>query len=84
MLSVGERRAGVKRKSPLPVTRQCRLLDINRSGYYYQPKGISDLDIGLMKMIDRHDLEAPFYGARKIAVWLKSRGYSVNRKRVMS
>ena len=77
-----ERRAGVKRKSPLPVTQRCRLLDINRSGYYYQPKGISDLDIGLMKMIDRHYLEAPFYGARKIATCLRSQGHVVNRKRV--
>ena len=35
-----------------------------------------------MKMIDRHYLEAPFYGARKIAVQLKNDGYTVNRKRV--
>jgi putative transposase len=35
-----------------------------------------------MKLIDRGYLAAPFYGSRKIAVWLKSRGHHVNRKRV--
>lgn len=35
-----------------------------------------------MKMIDRQYLATPFYGARKIAAWLKSQGQIVNRKRV--
>ena len=35
-----------------------------------------------MKLIDRQYLATPFYGARKIAAWLKSQGYLVNRKRV--
>jgi putative transposase len=35
-----------------------------------------------MKLIDRQYLETPFYGARKLAAWLKSQGQTVNRKRV--
>jgi putative transposase len=58
------------------------LLDISRSGLYYQPVGISEEDLTLMKLIDRQYLATPFYGARKIAVWLKSQGHRVNRKRV--
>jgi putative transposase len=58
------------------------LLDISRSGLYYQPKGISEEDLTLMKLIDRQYLATPFYGARKIAAWLKSQKYGVNRKRV--
>ena len=34
-----------------------------------------------MKLIDRQYLATPFYGSRKIAAWLKSQNYSVNRKR---
>jgi putative transposase len=65
------------------VARQCHLLGINRSGLYYQPKGHSDDDLMLMKLIDRQYLATPFYGARKIAVELKKqKGLSVNRKRV--
>jgi putative transposase len=66
----------------LSVVRQCSLLGISRSGWYYQPKGVSEEDLALMKLIDRQYLAVPFYGARKIAVWLKSQGHRVNRKRV--
>jgi len=66
----------------LSVVRQCKLLYISRSGLYYQPAGISEEDMTLMKLIDRQYLATPFYGARKIAAWLKSQGRQVNRKRV--
>ena len=68
--------------SSLSIVRQCKLLDISRSGLYYQPKEISEEDLILMKLIDRQYLATPFYGARKIAAWLKSGGQRVNRKRV--
>jgi putative transposase len=58
------------------------LLDISRSGLYYQPVGISEEDLTLMKLIDRQYLSTPYYGARKIAACLKSQGHLVNRKRV--
>jgi putative transposase len=66
----------------LSVVRQCKLLYISRSGLYYQPAGISEEDMTLMKLIDRQYLFTPFYGGRKIAAWLKSQGRQVNRKRV--
>jgi putative transposase len=73
----------VDRQHPsLSIVRQCRLLDISRSGLYYQPKGISEEDLTLMKLIDRQYLATPFYGARKITACLKSRGQRVNRKHV--
>ncbi len=82
-LNLERRREAVDHEHPsLSVVRQCRLLDIGRSGLYYQPKGISEEDLALMKLIDRQYLATPFYGARKIAAWLKSQGHRVNRKRV--
>jgi len=35
-----------------------------------------------MKLIDHQYMATPFYGARKIAAWLKSERHNVNRKRV--
>ena len=71
-----------RRQHPsLSVVRQCRLLGISRSGLYYQPKGVSEEDLGLMELIDRQYL-APFYGSRKVVAWLKSQGKWVNRKRI--
>jgi putative transposase len=71
-----------RRRPSLSVVRQCQLLDISRSGLYYQMVGISDEDLNLMKLIDKQYIATPFYGARKIAAWLKSERYSVNRKHV--
>ena len=82
-MSVERRRTIVDRRHPsLSAVRQCQLLDISRSGLYYQPAGISEEDLTLMKLIDRQYLARPFYGARRIAAWLKNQGYTVNRKRV--
>ena len=73
----------VDRQHPsLSVVRQCRLLNISRSGLYYQTKGLSEEDITLMKLIDRQYLTTPFYGARKIVACLNKKEYKVNRKRV--
>jgi len=71
-----------RRHLSLSVVRQCKLLGISRSGLYYQPAGISEEDLTLMKMMDRQYLATPFYGARRMAAWLKHQGYRVNRKRV--
>jgi putative transposase len=43
---------------------------------------VSEEDLTLMKLIDRQYLATPFYGARRIAAWLKNQGYTVNRKRI--
>ena len=50
------------RNPSLSLVRQCTLLDISRSGLYYQPVGISEEDLNLMKLIDRQYLATPFYG----------------------
>ena len=66
-MSVERRRALVDRRHPsLSVVGQCRLLDISRSGLYYQPKGISVEDLNIMKLIDHQYLATPFYGTRKM------------------
>jgi putative transposase len=81
-----QRRAGVDRESGSgkapSIVRRCELLEISRSGLYYRPKGVSEEELGLMKIIDRQYLATPFFGARKMAAWLKDKGYIVSRKRV--
>jgi putative transposase len=79
-----QRRAGVKHQHPsLSVTSQCHLLNISRSGLYYRPAAVSEEGLHLMKLIDRQYLLTPFYGTRRMAVWLwKSHHLSVNRKHI--
>ena len=66
----------------LPITRQCRLVSISRSSFYYSPVGESPLNLTLMRLIDEAFLEIPFYGARQMARHLRRLGYTVGRKRV--
>ena len=66
----------------LSVLRQCTLLSISRSSVYYQPVKTSQENLKLMKLIDWQYLDWPFYGSRRMTVWLRNQGYGVNRKRV--
>ncbi len=65
--------------SRLSVVRQCELVDISRSSYYYTPSGESEFNLELMGEIDRQFLETPFYGSRQMARHLRRRGYAVGR-----
>lgn len=64
------------------IVEQCRLLSISRSGWYYEPKGESPLNLSLMRMIDEQFLNTPYYGSRQMARHLRRLGYCVSRKRV--
>jgi putative transposase len=66
----------------LSIFRQCELLDLNRSTYYLPPATESEVNLRLMRLIDRQFLETPFYGSRRMAECLKRSGEAVNRKRV--
>src|SRR5271155_11606 len=78
-----ERRALVERENPaLPVSQQCRLLAVPRSTVYRQPAEVSAEDLAIMALIDRQYLARPYYGSRRMAAWLATRGHVVNRKRV--
>jgi putative transposase len=67
---------------PLPVTRQCRLLDLARSSVYYRRKPLKERDLVLMRQIDEIHLAWPFYGSRRIMHELRGRGYEVGRGHV--
>ena len=64
------------------MRRQCELLGLNRSCFYYEPARETEENLTLMKLIDMQYLETPYYGSRRMAASLKERGYPVNRKRV--
>jgi putative transposase len=66
----------------LSVTRQCELVSISRSGFYYRPAGETPLNLALMRLIDAQFLETPWYGSRQRARHLRREGYMVGRKRV--
>lgn len=66
----------------LSITRQCDLLSISRSSWYYEALGESAENLELMRLIDEQFMEEPSYGVRQMARHLRRKGYWVNRKRV--
>jgi len=66
----------------LPVCRQCELLGLSRSSYYYEPRGETAFNERLMRLLDEQYLKTPFYGARRMTAVLRRMGYEVNVKRV--
>ena len=67
----------IDKEDKLPLTRQCQLLDLSRSGIYYNPVPVSAKDMELLRQIDEIHLVYPFFGARKIRTELWNRGYDV-------
>jgi putative transposase len=61
----------------LSVRRQCELVGLSRSSWYYDPAEESAKNLQLMRRIDEQYLKTPYYGSRKMA-----EVFGVNRKRV--
>lgn len=67
----------------LSLRRQCELIGLNRSSYYYQPTSESPLNLTLMRWIDEQYLQTPFYGYLKMTEHLRqTKKVLVNHKRV--
>ena len=72
------------RNKTLSISRQCELLQLRRSSYYRPRSSLAEGSdkLVLMSLIDEEFLRYPFYGSRKMKVYLNRRGFPVNRKRV--
>lgn len=72
----------IDRGGKLAVRRQVQLLGLSRSSAYYRRRPVSARELKLMRRIDELHLEAPFFGARKIAAQLRREGEGVGRRHV--
>jgi putative transposase len=66
----------------MSVVRQCGLLELSRSTFYYQPVGEDAYNLALMRRIDEQFTKRPFYGVPRMTASLRMMGYGVNPKRV--
>jgi len=72
-----------KRDKTLSIVQQCALLNISRSGLYYERCGESHRNLEIMKAIDRIHTECPFYGFRRIRNELRNYNFDVGKKLVI-
>jgi putative transposase len=69
--------------SSISISRQCDLIGLSRTGYYYDPRPESSENLRLMRLIDEKYTTHPFLGVEKVTHWLRSeKGCPVNPKRV--
>jgi putative transposase len=66
----------------ISIARQCALVGLPRSTYYYHTQGESAENLTLMRLLDQQYTDTPYYGIRRMTAWLRSQGYAVNHKRV--
>ena len=81
-LPIAERRAMIAPEAGLSISRQCTLLGIARSSFYYRPRPESAEELELLKRLDRIFTDCPVYGSRRLQVALLREGISMGRRRV--
>ena len=66
----------------LSVSRQCSLLGIARSSFYYRRRPESAEELDLLNRLDRIFTDHPVYGSRRLQVALQREGVPVGRRRI--
>ena len=82
-MSREDRKAMIAPERPgLSLSRQCQILSISRSAFYYTPKGEAPENLALMRRIDELFLRYPFFGSRQMVRQLLRDGVVAGRHRV--
>src|SRR5712675_1299937 len=74
-LPIAERRAMIAPEAGLSVGRQCVLLGVARSSFYYRPRPESAEELDLPKRLDRIFTDHPVYCSRRLQVALLREGF---------
>jgi putative transposase len=82
-VSLNKRKALIESGLEITTTKQCELLNVNRSAYYYKPVPMSMKDIKIMHVIDEIATDNSEYGYRLIHQQLLEDGYSIGKDRVL-
>lgn len=78
------RRTWIDPGNAVTVVQQCALAGVSRATIYaqQQPQLVDESDRLYSRLIDEEYTRHPFYGSRRMVVFLKRIGHTVNRKRV--
>lgn len=66
----------------LSIVRQCELLGLSRSGYYYRRLPVSNKDLQCMRRLDEIFTKRPYFGSRRLRDDLAEQGYPIGRDHV--
>jgi putative transposase len=71
-----------EKHTALSIVKQCELLEISRSSFYYEPLPESEENLAIMRILDEQYFKTPFYGLERLLVQLSVMGYRINKKRL--
>jgi putative transposase len=74
----------IDRDHGLPLTRQAKIMNLSRSGLYYQPHPVSAADLAIMRRMDELHLDYPFAGSRMLRDLLRGEGVEIGRQHVIT
>ena len=61
----------------ISLRRQCQLVGLSRTGYYYQPVQESPEELLLLRLIDQQYTRTPYCGSRRMATSLRKLRYQI-------
>jgi putative transposase len=70
------------KRPEISVHRQCELVGLPRSSFYYAPVPEDPEDLRIMRLLDEQYTKTPFYGIPKMRKYLDDCGECVNEKRI--
>lgn len=83
MIPLEEKKKLLDHKDPqLSLSKQCKMLSINRSSLYYKPCQASPSDLKTMRIMDQMYLEDPTRGTRRYSVELQDHDITIGRDKV--
>jgi putative transposase len=72
--------------SGVGLSRQCKLAGVARATFYDKKRRVQekvdDAELILLGLLDAEYTRHPFYGSRRMTVWLRQDGHHINRKHV--
>ena len=57
----------------MSIARQCDLVGLSRSTYYYDAHGESAENLTLMRLLDKQYTDTPYYGVRRMTACVGQR-----------
>lgn len=80
---MNNKRAMITANPNISLLKQCEIIDLNCSSYYYTAIDMSHKDRTILNEMDRIYTDYPFYGYRKIHIALKNKGFCIGKDRVL-
>lgn len=83
-MDLNMKRRCIEPSGQLSINRQCELLGLSRSSFYYSSAGYTEYELRIMHAIDKIYNYNPYFGHRKIHYQLRQQNFDIGRDKVLA